>query len=65
MGKVGFSHEIGNSIEGFDIKIDFQSEDIEITDINGNRCFPTVHLIKELYYEIKKLEVVPEPEEVY
>lgn len=65
MGKVGFSREIGNAIESFDIKIDSQSEDIEISDTSGNRCFPTAHLIKELYHEIKRLEAVPESEEVY
>lgn len=65
MGKIGFSREVGNAIESFDIKIDSQSEDIEICDTMGNRCFPTAHLIKELYHEIKRLEAVPEPEEVY
>lgn len=58
MGKVGFSREVGNSLEGFDIKIDSQSEDIEITDTNGNRCFPTAYLIKKLYHEIQKLEII-------
>ena len=65
MGKVSFSRDVGNAIESFDIKIDSQSEDIEVCDTRGNMCFPTTQLIKELYHEIKRLEAVPEPEEVY
>ena len=56
MGKLGYSHDIGDKREGFDIKIDSQTADIEITDIHGNMAFPTKKLIEKLYYEIKRME---------
>ena len=57
MGKVSYSNEIGDKQESFDIKIDEQSGDIEIRDLQGNIAFPTPKLIKELYKEIIRLEI--------